>query len=295
MPQRHRVLPMVVLAMLVAACGSAAPNPATSPSTTAAASVVATAVASPAPSRQPSSVPTELGPHLRLVGLGDSVPGGLKCIDPCRSYVVTYGDLAAAALGEGVMTTNLATNDGLESGQLLDRVRKRDEYRTAIAGADIVTLQVGWNDWQGPCGFANRTTCLLFGIGRVKPNVEGILAEIASIRGRKPTVIRVLTYYNGFLGNPQAPSIWGFAAEPGLIATFDKDFRAALADFNAMLCELAAAHDALCVKVGTAFNGKHLDQPAAAGLINSDGIHGLRAGHDLIAKVLDETGYAPLR
>ena len=293
MPQRLRNIEIVGVAMLVAACASAAPNPsATAPAT---AAVATQALSTTPPAGPPTREPTDLGPHLSLVGLGDSVPGGLKCNDPCRSYVLTYGVLAATALGEAVVTTNLATNDSLESDTLLDRVKNPDEYRTAIDGADIVTLQVGWNDWQRPCNFDNRTSCLALGIGRVMPNVDAILSELAVRRAANPTAIRVITYYNGFLGNAQTPGIWGFQAEPSNVELFDKDFRAALADFNRMLCDLAAAHDALCVEVGAAFNGTHLDQAAAPGLINSDGIHGLRAGQDLIAKVLDDAGYAPLR
>ena len=235
------------------------------------------------------------GPHVTLVGLGDSVPGGLKCNDPCRSYVLSYGELAATALAEAVVTNNLATNDGLESRTLLNRVENDATYRMAIAGADIVTLQVGWNDWQGPCNFQNRRSCLVFGLQRVEPNLDAILAEIEALRDGKATALRVLTYYNGYLGNEQAPSIWGFIASTENTATFDKDFRAALLDFNAMICRLAKAHGAVCVDVGPAFNGPKLDQPAAPDLINADGIHGLAAGHALIARTLAAAGFSELR
>jgi len=289
-----RPIRIVMLALLVAACGSAVPNPASTPSgATAGATQVPSVPPTPAPTIQPTA--TDPGPHLGLVGLGDSVAGGLQCNAPCQSYVLTFGTLAQAALGQNVVTTNLATNDGLESDQLLDRVTKREGYRTAIAGADVVTLQVGGNDWQGPCNFENHATCLPAGLARVRPNVDGILAEIVKLRAGKPTAIRVVTYYNGYLGNKLTPSIWGSPARPADVATLDRDFIAALADFNAMLCKLARAHGAVCVEVGAAFNGPKLDKPAAPGLINSDGAHALKDGQDLIAKLLDEAGYAPLK
>lgn len=251
--------------------------------------------ATPTPTAGPTPVATISGPHRTLVGLGDSVPGGLKCNDPCRSYVVTYGELAAAALGEPVAVNNLATNDGLESGKLLSRVTNDDAYRTAIAAADIITLQVGWNDWQGPCDFESHTTCLVLGRQRVEPNLDGILAEVTSLRAGKSTAIRVLTYYDGFRGNKLAGSIWGFPASAENIATFETDFRAALRDFDAMICQVAVARHAVCVDVAPAFNGPKLDQPAPAGLINSDGIHGLAGGHDLIAQTLVAAGFSELQ
>jgi lysophospholipase L1-like esterase len=283
----------LVLAGILGGCGSNAPLATTAESPQATPAPAAT-TASPTGGPSPTPVSTISGPHLTLVGLGDSVPGGLKCHDACRSYVLTYGELAATVLGEAVVTNNLATNDGLESRTLLNRVERDATYRTAIADADIVTLQVGWNDWQGPCNFANHRSCLVFGQKRVEPNLDAILSEIGALRDGKATAIRVVTYYNGYLGNELAPSIWSFTASTENIATFDKDFRAALLDFNVMICRLAEAHSAVCVDVAPAFNGAKLDQPAATGLINSDGIHGLAAGHDLIAKTLAAAGFAEL-
>jgi lysophospholipase L1-like esterase len=284
----------LVLAGILAGCGSDAPR-ATTPVSALATPAPAATAASPSVGPSPTPVSTISGPHLTLVGLGDSVPGGLKCNDPCRSYVFTYGELAATALGEAVVTNNLATNDGLESRTLLDRVEKDATYRMALAGADIVTLQVGWNDWQGPCNFANHRSCLVFGQERVEPNLDAILAEIEALREGKATAMRVVTYYNGYLGNELAPSIWSFSGSTADIATFDKDFRAALLAFNAMICRLAEAHSAVCVDVAPAFNGANLDQPAATGLINSDGIHGLAGGHSLIARTLAAAGFSELR
>lgn len=251
--------------------------------------------AAPAPTTGPTAEATISGPHRTLVGLGDSVPGGLKCNDPCRSYVLTYGELAAVALGEPVVVTNMATNDGLESDTLLHRVQTDASYRTAIAGADIITLQVGWNDWQGPCDFRTRIACLALGQQRVEANLDATLAEIAALRAGKPTAIRIVTYYNGYLGNKLTPSIWGFEASADNIATFNADFRKALIDFDAMICRLAAAHHVVCVDVAPVFNGAKVDTPAAPGLINSDGIHGLAAGQDLIAQTLISAGFIELQ
>jgi lysophospholipase L1-like esterase len=246
------------------------------------------------PEPTPELTPEPSGPHFTLVGLGDSVAGGLKCNDPCRSYVLTFGELASAALGQPVVTHNLATNDGLTSDKLLARIRTDATTRTAIAEADIVTVQIGSNDWQGPCTFEGHVSCLANGLKRVEPNLDAILVEIQSLRAGKPTAIRVVSSYNGYAGNSRTSAIWGFVARPADIELFERDFSQALRDFNAMTCRVAGAHDAVCVDIGPVFNGPALDQPAAAGLINSDGAHALEAGQLLIAQTLDAAGYTPL-
>ena len=285
-----------VLMFVAAGCaGQSASSLIASPATSIEASGLSPSQPLATPEADPTAEPTIAGPYYSLVGLGDSVPGGLKCSAPCRSYVLTYGDLAAAAVGLPVAVTNLATNDGLESDVLLHRVQADVSYRDAVAMADIITLQVGWNDWQGPCNFENHGTCLQFGAKRVEPNLDGILTEIVALRAGKPTAIRVVTYYDGYRGNKLAGSIWGFPASAENIATFEADFRAALRDFDAMICRVALAHGAVCVDVAPAFNGPKLDQAAAAGLINSDGIHGLAAGQDLVAQMIATAGFNELR
>jgi len=77
--------------------------------------------ASPAAAQSPA--PTITSDGLSLVGLGDSLPGALGCVDPCRSFVEIYGELAAVSMGMPVTITNLATNDSLESSGLLARVQ----------------------------------------------------------------------------------------------------------------------------------------------------------------------------
>jgi lysophospholipase L1-like esterase len=282
--------------LLLAACAGSGAAPSAAPTPTAAPSAAAVATQPPATAEpSPTPQPTISGPHYNLVGLGDSGPGGLKCSDPCRSYVLTLGELAATALDMPVAVTNLATNDGLDTHRLLGRIQTDARHRDAIAAADIVTLQIGGNDWQGPCIFEGHMSCLASGLGRVEPNLDAILGEIEALRAGKPTAIRVVTAFNGYLGNKNTPSIWGFAARPDDVAQFDKDFRQALLDYNAMTCRVAAAHHAVCVDIAPAFNGPDEDQPAAPGLINSDSAHPLAAGHDLIARTIAAAGFAELK
>jgi lysophospholipase L1-like esterase len=220
------------------------------------------------------------------VGLGDSLPGALNC-SGCTSYVVLYGEAAATALGRKVDVTNLATNDSLESGQLVERIRSDKRHQDAIASADILTLQVGFNDWQGPCNWPNDDACFTRGSAGVEQNLAAILDEVSTLRDGKPTAIRVLTYYNMFLGDLISPT------PPLADPAFQAYWAEHLKEFNAMLCGVARARGAICIDLVAAFNGPTGDAPAKE-LVGSDNVHPTQNGHQLIAATLDAAGYAPL-
>jgi lysophospholipase L1-like esterase len=224
--------------------------------------------AAPAESSTPSAPP-----HLSLVGLGDSIPGALNCPPGCRSYVEVYGDLASAALGVPVSVLNLATNDRLESAGLLSRVLEDHTYRTALAGADLITLTIGNNDQSGFWGCTSDDACAA-ARAETRHNIDAILHEIASLRAGKPTAVRVTDYYDMALGDQLR-------------------IRQKFAAFNAMICEVAEADGAVCVDLVRPFNGPE-GLSDAGDLLLGDHIHASKAGQDLIAKTIAAAGYAPL-
>jgi lysophospholipase L1-like esterase len=223
------------------------------------------------------------------------VPGGLRCETPCKSYVLTLAELATPILGLPVVATNLATNDGNISGRLLGRLKDVQRYRDAVASADIVTLQIGWNDWQGTCNFNNRVDCLASGMKVVEPNLDAILKQIELLREGKATAVRVVTYYDGFLGNPATGGIWAMPNTPANVATFDADFRKGLTAFNTMICRVAEANRGVCIDLAPVFNGPKGDQKAVGSLVNEDGIHPTAGGHALIAETILKAGFAELK
>jgi len=235
--------------------------------------------------------PSSSAASLSLVGLGDSVPGALGCTLPCRSYVRSYGEEASKALGEEVTVTNLATNDSLVSGTLLYRVSEDQAHRDALAKADLVTLTIGFNDWQADCYFDGADSCMRRTSQTVENNLGQILTEIAALRAGKPTAIRVTTYYNGNIGNPNSPSDWSYG--PADEAAFQALFAGALADFNTMICRVAEAASAVCVDLVPAFNGPNRDQDAKDLLLSDHG-HPSEAGHLLIADSIAASGFDPL-
>ena len=251
---------------------------------------VAPAPVSPVPTARPSSSapdPTPV-PALRLVGLGDSVAGAGHC-GGCRSYVLVFGEIAAKALGDTVATTNLGSNNDLGSDGLLAMVTSDPSVRDEISRSDLITIDIGWNDWQGPCFWDGLVGCLERGQASVERNLDKTLAKISRLRAGQPTVVRVVTYADPYVGDPHTPEIFEFENTPENVATFEQAFTRALHDFNAMLCRVAQAHEAACVDLVPAFNGLHADTSIPGDHRDS------QAQMDLIAHEIDKAGYAPLR
>ena len=255
-----------------------------SPSTVAPTTSVAAAATAPA-----TSAPAEA--QLFLVGLGDSIPGALHCGAPCRSYVEVLGGLAARTLGKTVEATNLATNDSLTSGGLLKRVQNDSVHRDAVANADIITIQIGFNDWQGPCTWKGHEECTATGAAQASDNLALILDQIATLRNGKPTATRVVTYFDNTVGDTRARNAWHYPADGE--GEFHTWYAAALATFNAMMCQVAESHGAVCVGLVDAFNGPLGDRDAAE-LVGADHLHPTELGQDLIAATIDSAGYSPI-
>jgi lysophospholipase L1-like esterase len=255
-------------------------------------------MATPKPTRTVSPTPTTRATipagSLSLVGLGDSVPGGLHCDAPCRSYVEVYGELASAALGKPVVVENLATNDGLTSRTLMFRVQGDDEHRAALADADLITITIGANDWQGLCNWSNHSFCLAAGLKDVRGNLTTVLGEIGTIRHGAPTAIRVTTYYDWYVGDATAPSKWGLPPTDENAKKVHTTYAEALAAFNAMICEVATSHGAVCVDLVRPFNGPRADRNAGP-LLATDHVHPAKAGQDRIARAIADVGFAPLQ
>jgi len=201
------------------------------------------------------------------------------------------GDLAAAQLGRPVHVTNLATNDSLTPGGLLERVMSSDTYIDAITAADAVTVQVGFNDWQGACYWPGHDECVAAGAATVVDNLDQILDRIGELRGARPTQIWVIGYFRFHDRQPDVRSYWALSNETE--PQFYPFYTAALQSFIGDMCDVAEVHAATCVDLAEVFNGPERDQDAAE-LLGSDHGHPSQAGHELIAATIDATGYGPL-
>lgn len=276
--ERRRVRVRLIAVLLVFAAGCSSSSSPGSQGTLEASSVQSTSIAESSEATSPSA-------SLSLVGLGDSLPGAEGC--GCTGYIDLYGKAAASALGTAVDVTNLATNDGVDSGQLLERIRSDQSHRDALASADLISVQIGFNDWRA-CNWPNDDACWDKGTAGVEQNLSATLDEIRTLRGGQPTALRVLTYPNMFIGaftSPQPPFLGDSA--------FQSFYAGQLDELNAAICRAAEANGAACVDLVTAFNGP-AGNVAPNGLIGSDNKHPTVAGHELVAKTLDAAGYEPL-
>jgi lysophospholipase L1-like esterase len=271
---------VAVAAVIVAAGCSGEGAPATVASAAHSSASVASAAASPSATGAPA------GPF--VLGLGDSVPGaGGPCQqDPnCRSYVVVLADLATTSLGRAVAAVNRASNDDVTSADLLREVQANPTTRDLVTKASMVVIQVGNNDWQGPCTFEDAATCLESGRGHVKANLGSILDEVLTLRGGSPKGVRVVTYANTLLEDSPAEA-WGYADTSANEQAMVKVYSRALRKLDATICALAQARSVRCVDLLPVINGPDGTQPSSIG-----GIHPTRTGHERIAQAVAAEGF----
>ena len=225
----------------------------------------------------PTPAPT--GPRLSYVALGDSIlfadEGDCGGGD-CTSAAVLYGEKLGAALGLPVDVHNLTMHNSLTSEGLLTYLQRGarfgrvgEDLWDTIAGADVVSVTIGFNDAN------NRVATQIPKItAAFEANLEGILDKIEELRAGKRTAIRVTNLYNN--GGPT----WTPLVEA----------------VNAATCKVAERHGAICVDIYEAFNGADgTGDPITLHYLGPDGVHPSQAGMDAIADVLAAAGYDPLR
>jgi lysophospholipase L1-like esterase len=217
--------------------------------------------------------------------LGDSIATGIWA----RSgYVGVYSEHLRTDVAPSVQLTNLAVN-GWTTSDLLAALRSNDSYRNAVRSADVVTVSIGGNDlllargrfMQGACGGTANADCLRETTDRILVNWDSILDEILEIVGPRPAAIRTMDVYNPYAGVD--------AARLSVLKPY-------LDEINAYICLSAELRGIPCARVYAAFNGPDGDgDPVQQALIAFDGIHPSDSGHALIADLLRDVGYAPLR
>ncbi len=251
---------------------------------------------SPGSSTSGTSAPTSKDAGYSVVVLGDSLPYGGEDCGGCDAFGAVYGALLAEETGRAVEVANLSTHDGVNTPQLLERVQGNPQLRASIAGADVVVVSTGHNDtpwivegddacdgapgeqvdWSRYTEACAAEVAAAFGVV-----LDELLVEVAELRDGAPTAVRVITFYNDWIGYEDA------TPEATVPSTQVLDA------FSSTICEVAAARDAVCADTYHAFNGPDGSQ-AAGTLLADDYTHPSGAGHVRIAEVLLATGTAPL-
>lgn len=230
------------------------------------------------------------------VALGDSITAGSHATTPDDRYVSRYRNRASEGLGVALALDNRGIG-GDTSGDLLAHLLNQQSFRNAVAGAEVVTVFIGYNDIRiprlkyrrgeggGPDGqAAYRAT-----VGRFAENFSRIMSNVEALT-RHATLLRTATVYY-----PQAREDEDLYSVPG------QDSNAAvhrryLGQINETIATVSANRGALVAPVYVRFNGLREDgsrrDPVTLGYISGDGIHPNDAGHQAVANAFADRGYA---
>jgi lysophospholipase L1-like esterase len=234
---------------------------------------------------------------LHLIAIGDSLPYGQADCGDCSTFIELFGKALGRATGTKVDVQNLSEHTDIDSTYLHRELDSSSALRSAVAGADAITVTIGhndppWNSYTDACdgkgGYPNAawakydTRCLTGNVNRYATNLESILSQIRKLRRGKPTLLRVTNDYNDLIGDPQVPK----SAYP--IAKRFKDA------YAARTCAIAGKHGAICIDTYHAFNGPSGTRDAGDLLSAKDHTHPNARGHRLVAALLIRAGFAPL-
>jgi lysophospholipase L1-like esterase len=231
----------------------------------------------------PAGSTTGAAAPVQLVGLGDSVTTGTAC--DCQDFVELYAAGLARRWHHVVQATNLG-RPGLTSAELRTRLQDDASERALVGAADVVIVTIGANDlvpalraWDSGSGrdeAACGGTCDTGDLDRVGQDVEGILGAISKLRGDRPTLVLVTTYWNVFEDGDVA------AAERG--PDFLRWTDGLTQRLNARIERAAGAEGATLVDLYAPFKAGGHGNPTA--LLADDGDHPNAAGHRIIASAL---------
>jgi lysophospholipase L1-like esterase len=310
-PQRHRLPVVVLVALLVvaAACapdhGPAAngdgaggppdqaavdPNDAATPG----AATDDTATGEPSAGTPGDGTSASHPTPVRYVALGDSIAAGTAA---GTSYVEEYAAWLAEETATDVALTH-AARPGWTTDDLLTAL-EADELRAAVAGAHVVTFNIGGNDLlaalrpfvEDRCGGPDGQACLRDAVDDLTTAWDELLAELLAITGGDADGLRTMDLY-------EPRPLLARAGAPALLAPY-------LDEINEHLVTSAERHGIEVARVHAAFAAAHHgegqpddEQVAAggagdldlAGLLARDGIHPNDAGHASIAAELARLG-----
>ena len=215
-----------------------------------------------------AAVTNTSGSSWNYVALGDSLAVGLYA---SRSYVDRYADYINADIGARVNLMNHGRS-GETSSQLLNALRNDESLRQALSAADVITFNIGINDFghaveaydNGTCGGADNQDCLRMALDTFKANWDAIVAELLSLRSTRDTVIRTV-------GLGHTPHIDG-ALKPYVNQV------------NEHIATISTNNHIPYVQA-------YLDKED----VYPDGVHPNDKGYEVIATQLRELGYGPLK
>lgn len=249
------------------------------------------------------------------LAMGDSnVYGPPENCGSCTTYPILLRTKIPAATGVPLRLLDASQWNKLTAAALLDEIRSDDwggssganplsrlpsarpNPRTAIAQADIITIQVGFNDlpWLASfdsCKQVYDRACRAAIIPDFITAIDGILTEVDELRDGRDTAVRVATVFNDVITGGYDNSTF---YEPAVLAQGRTGVRAFVSEMNRKICTVAARHQARCLDLGRLFNGSRGLRPMAVGTFSPEFGDLNQLGQDLIAKELLRLGWSPL-
>jgi lysophospholipase L1-like esterase len=227
------------------------------------------------------------GQTWQYTALGDSLAAGLN--DSQGGYAVRFRNYVQADTGASVTLVNRGVS-GWTSADLLNALRTDESLRAQIANSQIVTWNIGANDFQdallrfqsGSCGGSDNQDCIRAAVANLKTNWNAIVAQILSLRSPSNTVLRTMDNYN--------PAV-DLARTFGVLHIV----KPYLEEINRFIFLSAINNRIGCARVYQAFNGVNGEADAGRrGYLSADGLHPNELGHDIIASEFRALSYAPL-
>lgn len=236
------------------------------------------------PMAEPTLRPRPDRAELTVAVLGDSVPAASAC--NCVGFADLYSRQIAAKTQMAVKVVNLGTPGQTSSG-LLASLAPGTLAARVVAGADIITITIGANDFayddyvSGSCA---DLTCYSGQLERMRAGVDAVLDRIEVLRAGRPTAVRVTGYWN----------VWKDGAVGRAEGKQYSDLSDTLTrEVNAALSASASGHNARFVDLFSSFRGIDGTDDDTS-LLAADGDHPDSEGHQLITQALLATGLSPL-
>ncbi len=224
---------------------------------------------------------------LKIVALGDSITGLGGFITKYKNYLI--GDLKNYST-----VTNLGVNNSTSS-DLVQSITNNQTVRSSVASADLVTVEIGINDFfqargrylYGVCGGVDNQDCLRSTVTNFEINWNTIIGQVKGLTDSS-TAIRALDIYYSVV-----------VADQGTGSPENSTFvvlNSYLEQMNAHIHASAVANSIPVAQVHRAFNGlTGAEDPIAKGYILLDAVHPTDLGSRVIATELRVLGYAPLK
>ena len=211
------------------------------------------------------------GTEWDYVALGDSRMS-------VTSYPDNYAAHIEADLGVKVNLQNKAYGNYADS-TLLYHIRNDDLWREEISEAEVVTILT--IDAFLFTELYSSNPCVGGYVEDFGKNLDDIISEIYSLRGRRKTIIRLIDNYHFYVN---------VHIERGVFETKKMCVKA----YNDRLHEVASKYDIPVVPLYLAFNGPNGEEDPDEKGYFIDGINTNETGDIIIADLLRELGYEPL-